>query len=392
MCRPGRRGSVGFALLASLATAAVCAAPAPAAFPVAANGDVAYHRYESQFDVFKMSATGAGQVNLTNTPTGYDVSPSYSPDGRRIVFIRQAGGHNDVFVMGADGSAPVDLTNTPGLDETSPVFSPDGRTIAYTSDDQVPGPVDLHLMKADGSGQHVLISTAGTERAPDFSPDGMKILFESCLGGNCDIYTIAPDGSGLTNVSNTPAPTSEGDPAFSPDGRRIVLARTLGIAMGGLGVMNADGTGASNITLSNSPENAPSFSPDGRLIIYSARPPGDGTTDVLTRNADGSNPVNLTNTFGLREESPAWEWDFVCGGRPATIVGTDSGEKLKGTKGADVIVANGGNDRIKGLGGSDRICGGAGRDRVAGGKGRRDLCRGQAGKDYGGKGCEKGKL
>jgi TolB protein len=379
-------------VLASLAIAAVFSAPALAAFPVGANGAIAYHRYENQFDVWTMSATGVGQVNLTNTPTGYDVSPSYSPDGRRIVFIRQAGGHNDVFVMGADGSAPVNLTDTPGLDETSPVFSPDGRTIAYTSDDEVPGPVDLHLMKVDGSGQHVLISTAGIEKAPDFSPDGTKIAFESCVGGNCDIYTISPDGSGLTNVSNTPAPTNEGDPAFSPDGGRIVMTRSLGIGMGGLGVMNADGTGAGNLTLSNNPEGAPSFSPDGRLILFTARTPPDTTTDLLTRNADGSNPVNLTNTAGLREESPAWQWVFVCGGRQATMVGTDSGEKLKGTKGADVIVGNGGNDRIKGLRGRDRLCGGAGRDRLAGGKGSKDLCRGQQGKDYGGKGCEKGKL
>lgn len=78
-----------------------------------------------------------------------------------------------------------------------------------------------------------------------------------------------------------------------------------------------------------------------------------------------------------------------CGGRPATIVGTDGGDVLIGTNGDDVIVGLGGNDRIVGLGGDDIVCAGSGNDMVWGGSGDdeisggsgNDLIRGATGND-----------
>jgi Ca2+-binding RTX toxin-like protein len=154
--------------------------------------------------------------------------------------------------------------------------------------------------------------------------------------------------------------------------------------------MNSDGSGVAPLTNSAGNKRAPAFSPDGQLVVFNK----PSVLDVLTVGSSGQGvETNLTSTPSpVREEAPVWQSIFSCGGRQATIVGTDSGEKLKGTKGQDVIVGNGGKDTIKGLGGRDRLCGGNGRDRIAGGKGRKDLCRGQQGKDFGGKGCEKGKL
>ena len=57
----------------------------------------------------------------------------------------------------------------------------------------------------------------------------------------------------------------------------------------------------------------------------------------------------------------------TCLGVPATIVGTDSDDRLVGTPGADVIVALGGDDDVRGLGGDDLLCGGRGADTVSGG-------------------------
>lgn len=57
----------------------------------------------------------------------------------------------------------------------------------------------------------------------------------------------------------------------------------------------------------------------------------------------------------------------TCFGKPATIVGTPAGEKLRGTTGRDVIFAAGGADEVRGLGGKDMICGAGGKDQVKGG-------------------------
>jgi Ca2+-binding RTX toxin-like protein len=66
----------------------------------------------------------------------------------------------------------------------------------------------------------------------------------------------------------------------------------------------------------------------------------------------------------------------LCGGKPATIVGTDRSETIKGTRRADVIVARGGNDKVSGGRGNDVICAGNGADRVSGGAGADRLAGG----------------
>ncbi len=79
-----------------------------------------------------------------------------------------------------------------------------------------------------------------------------------------------------------------------------------------------------------------------------------------------------------------------CGGKPATIVGTNGNDVLNGTAKSDVIVAKSGNDVVRGKGGADVICLGSGIDRAEGGSGT-DTIYGQAGHDqiYGGSGSDR---
>jgi dipeptidyl aminopeptidase/acylaminoacyl peptidase len=380
------------AFLACAFFVAANAATADAAYPTGKNGRIAYQVYDGQFDVFSMLASGAEQTNLTSAPGSYEVNATYSPNGRKIAFVRDVGLGTDIYVMNTDGSGAVNLTNTPGVFEFNPAYSPDGRTIVFNDEEEEPV-VDLYAINADGSGRRSLTNTAvpggPREAHADFSPDGRRIAFDICSGPNCDIYTMAPDGSDVRNLTNTPA-VLESDPAYSPDGRRIAYSSG---AYGGIevAVMNADGTGPTRVTANDLFETAPVFSPDGRRIAFTANPDGEDT-EVMAVSALAPGPLtNITNN-SIRDEGADWQSLQRCAGRPVTIMGDDGPDKIKGTKKADVIAAFAGKDTILGLGGSDRICAGKGKDKIVGGGGRKDLCRGQQGKDKGFKGCERGKL
>jgi Ca2+-binding RTX toxin-like protein len=153
-------------------------------------------------------------------------------------------------------------------------------------------------------------------------------------------------------------------------------------------VRNVDGFNQLNLTNNPANDRAPRFSPDATRIAFASDRDG-GDNDIFVMAADGSNPLNLTPGDPGNDRGPEWTGIYRCGGRVATIVGTDSAETLRGTKRADVIVANGGNDKVLGGKGRDRICGGFGKDKLFGGAGN-DRLFGQAGKDLlvGGKGTK----
>ena len=125
---------------------------------------------------------------------------------------------------------------------------------------------------------------------PVWRPTGSTILFQTNRDGNAEIYSTNADGSGTTNVSNSPT-TGESQPDWSPDGQRIAYAgNTTGTP--GIHVMNADGSGVTRLdgTLSDS---MPAWSPDGsRIAVRSDR---DLNAEIYSISAAGSDAQRLTN-------------------------------------------------------------------------------------------------
>ena len=251
-------------------------------------------------EVYVMNADGSGKRNLTRD-RAQDDYPTWSPDGRRLAFLRGPQGFcsYQLYVVNADSSGLRRLTlRVPeGTPETTGrckgkadqlVWSPDGRTIYF----------GRYLVRTDGSGARRLpyFPLTGWSRAV-WSPDGTRIAFAAKSPGqpptstspsHSDIYVMNADGSGKRRLTHDAR--SNAEPAWSPDGRRIAFKSSRD-GNSEIYVMNADGSGKRNLTRNPAQDGRPSWSPDGRRIAFLSD--RDGRLEAHVMNADGSGQRSL---------------------------------------------------------------------------------------------------
>jgi TolB protein len=176
--------------------------------------------------IYVMSADGLQLRRITGSV--FDGQPSFSPTGRRIVFVRYLprSRRTQIFLASANGSRVRQLTH--GAGATSPTFSPSGREIAFVRTDDS----DIYTLRLDGSHVRQLTRARAPPGSwygvPDFSPSGRRIVFVcghgDGLGSIAQVCVMGGDGSHLKHL--TPAGRTGPvvlDAAFSPDGRRIAF-------------------------------------------------------------------------------------------------------------------------------------------------------------------------
>jgi Tol biopolymer transport system component len=290
---PTRRPITGAAatLAITLIPSLVAAPAAVATFP-GDNGLIVFQQETDdgiQLFTMKPDGTDIRQITQVEAEPGRDQPGAgradWSPDGRTIVF-----NENDcqIRLIDADGSNLREVPGEPGytlgtdLCEADPSFTPDGRSIVYGRFD---GQAE-HIWRVDLDGTNRRLVTDACGIDPNVSPDATQL---SCMGDG--LWVVNMDGTDAKQVSPSTEIFFQND--WAPDGSAIVFAdehREGSAAPANIATVAPDGTNLRYLT--DDGGNGVSYSPDGTAIVY-RRISGDDRA-LFIMAADGSGARQIT--------------------------------------------------------------------------------------------------
>jgi TolB protein len=174
--------------------------------------------------------------------------------------------------------------------------------------------MNRRILVAVGVAAAAALTAAAPAARATFPGANGRIVFERDNGRQTDLFTVLPDGTGLTRLTRTRA--SEEKPEWSPDGARIAFgASTPSGSRGEIVTIAADGSDRRAVTRFGSISAAPSWAPGGRIAFFTVRDfaPASGDeapppAEVYTSNADGTSPARLTRDRRIQTD-PEWSPD-----------------------------------------------------------------------------------
>ncbi|NNC47605.1 MAG: Tol-Pal system protein TolB [Sphingomonas sp.] len=225
------------------------------------------------------------------------VTPRFSPDGRRLVYMSYKGRRPRARIM--DLATGQDRLLVPGTAFTfAPRFSPDGRNVVFSMGTL--GNSDIYVVSVNGSEPRRLTTAGGVDTSPSYSPDGRRIVFESDRSGSQQLYVMDADGSQQRRISFGGGQYAS--PAWSPRGDLIAYTRIGGGAFR-IGIMNPSGRNARLLTNSWQDE-GPSWAPNGQFVMFHRTRQGSGEASLYAVPINGGQPRLMPTPLGGSD--PSW--------------------------------------------------------------------------------------
>ncbi len=179
-----------------------------------------------EVDIYTVPAEGGEPIKITKSP-GQDRFPCWSPDGKRVAFIRYSDPPKDktyimnICLVSAEGGEVRQITS-----ESDKVFwscidwSPDGKSIAYFSKDKT-----IKVIPVEGGRPRVIVHVDKLSNHAEmaWSPDGKKLAY-TCQG---KIWVVPPDGGEPVEVKTGMSPEAS-KIGWSPDGKKIAFSHWTG--------------------------------------------------------------------------------------------------------------------------------------------------------------------
>ncbi len=294
-------------------------APSTYAKSIAAQSGVGAIAFISDRDgnseIYSMDQNGGSQTNLTHSAVS-EKTFAWSPDGTRIAFLRKnaanTGDDSNLYVMNADGSGLTKVTNDNFQYQNSSnlTWSPDGTKLAYVSGSDLLH--NLSVINIDGTNKRQLTEVSAPFLDVVWSPDASKIAFSFGADFNsANLWVMNADGTALTRFTNHEEPgIYSRSPSWSPDSMRIVFESNRDgndeiYMMWVRAFYSTPALNLTRLTTNSAADVDPSWSLDGQLIAFSTN--RDGNFEIYAmRWDDGSNLKRLT-TNTAADSDPEWQ-------------------------------------------------------------------------------------
>jgi len=187
-----------------------------------------YVSYRSGKPVVYERDMASGAERVISDIGAINITPVYSPDGRRILFGRTQDDHTELFEIQRDPLCCTRRVTYTSTGETlGASYSPDGRSLAITSTPL--GNPQIYVLDLQRGGDPSIVSRyvfgeRGYATSPDWSPRGDRIAYHTWVESWFQIVTVNPDGSDRRVMTSQ---GSNEDPSWAPDSRHLVFAGTL---------------------------------------------------------------------------------------------------------------------------------------------------------------------
>ncbi len=270
---------------------------------------IAFRRGGPEGGIFTASALGGSERKLTSLTTTFQMS--WSPDGKWLAISLNSEKEPGIMLIPVDGGEPKRITNPkPPAEHRAPAFSPDGRSLGYAN---CAGrfSCDVVIQELDSS-----VSPQGSPRkvtnqgvfilALTWSRNGDSLIYSATqtVGMVPYLWRVGADGRQPSQRLELPGPGAYA-PTVSPVGNRLVFYRH--IFDPDIWRYQVDGTIAPLIVSTLADYNA-QYSPDNLKMVFESSRSGDAD-EIWIAQADGSNPVQLTNRVGRHQGAPKWSPD-----------------------------------------------------------------------------------
>jgi TolB protein len=255
-------------------------------------------------EIWVMDPDGKNQKQITHLNALSDF-PAVSSDGTKIAFNSYAIGNPAIFVFSVDPVRDLRFYNQRGTSVMAePSFTPDGKQVVFMSSAGTEHCCRIFIANSDGSNMRPITAPGSINAEPKVNPKtGAEIAFSSGRSGPEQIYVMSMDGTAVERLTNGTGEAS--NPSWHPDGQFLAFAWTRGYMAGAFNIFIMDVAKPSSyqqLTHGEGKNENPSWAPDGKHIVFMSN--RTGVSQIWSMLADGTELQQLTTSGN--NQHPVW--------------------------------------------------------------------------------------